>query len=116
MIYLHKRLPIHDELMVGEQQEHVRERDALARLMRYASLVVQSIVKVLPPLDRHAIDPAKQHLGLAEILPVNHLSGPRLSVRRILGQGHDPGDTELCGIDLDLEDTAQFLRTQSVRK
>ena len=73
---------------MGKEEEHVRERDAFARFMRYTSLVVQPVVQVLPPLDSSAVDAAKYGFRLVEIVSIDNLLNQGIPILWVFRDGH----------------------------
>ncbi len=73
---VHKGLPVDNQLVMRQKQQHVGEGYALAGFVRDASLVVQAIVQVLPPLDSSTVDAAEDPVHLVEIIAADELLVP----------------------------------------
>ena len=93
-----------------KEDEHVRERDAFARLERNTSFMVETVVEILPPFDGSAIEAGENCFRLVEVIPFDDPLGRRVPALRVLRDGHDSRNAELSRVDLDLEDAAQPLK------
>ena len=78
----HEGIPIYNELVVGQKQEHLRKRNPLSRMMRHVSLVIQTAVQCLLFLHSSVVDPVESVLQLREINALDDMRRVPIHVTR----------------------------------
>ena len=58
----HEGISIHNELVVGQEHEHLRKRDPLSGMMRHVSLMIQTAVQRLLSLHSSVVNPIESVL------------------------------------------------------
>lgn len=97
---------------MGQQQKHVRERDALSLVVRDARLVVEAAVQISPPPNGAVVDGAER---LVEVVKVNALddsfpAGPGIvGVARVRESPQNIWDAVFHGVYPHFEDAAEPL-------
>ena len=115
--FLPKGLVINNQLVVGKKQEHIGERHSLLVLVGDDRFVVQAAEESASSADILIVNPRYCSAQQPQVKAMGRsCTRPPLQVgiRRIPTRSHNVPDTELCGVDANFENAAQFLTRRSM--
>lgn len=108
MINAHECVSIDDELVVGQEQKHLRKRDPLPGMMSHVSLVIQTAVQSLLFLHSGVVDPVETVLQPLEVNPLDDMRRVPIYVARC--RSHFQVAWVVSeGVDANFEYSTQFL-------